>query len=279
MCGLVDVSFVVLIESGFGRGEKRSAGLISVLMRKAFTLIELLVVIAIIAILAAILFPVFAQAKASAKQSVCLANLKQIGLAVSLYQGDQDDAFPNNGDPYLWVGRRMRWPIMPYLSIGQAQKNGSFDTKNGKGSLLICPADSQSGTAFDATSYFLSASSYHTANQINAMTLRNLIYQVNDPGAGLICISQTSSNVATPSDKIIITEYFNSHQHAGSVAVGIWGSLQPGLKPGPDRWTGRRNHTFVDGHAKSLPVNRQNPSVDDCPDANLTPNGLLGSDL
>jgi|SRR5579862_4145518 len=63
-------------------------------MNKAFTLIELLVVIAIIAILAAILFPVFAQAKASAKQTVCLSNNKQLGLAFMMYAADDDDVFP-----------------------------------------------------------------------------------------------------------------------------------------------------------------------------------------
>lgn len=57
----------------------------------AFTLIELLVVIAIIAILAAILFPVFAQAKAAAKNTVALSNMKQIGLSIMLYAGDADD--------------------------------------------------------------------------------------------------------------------------------------------------------------------------------------------
>lgn len=59
--------------------------------RRAFTLIELLVVIAIIAILAAILFPVFAQAKAAAKASVAMSNQKQIGLAMVMYANDMDD--------------------------------------------------------------------------------------------------------------------------------------------------------------------------------------------
>lgn len=58
---------------------------------KAFTLIELLVVIAIIAILAAILFPVFAQAKKAAKKTTCITQSKQIGLAMMMYLGDNDD--------------------------------------------------------------------------------------------------------------------------------------------------------------------------------------------
>lgn len=59
-----------------------------------FTLIELLVVIAIIAILAAILFPVFAQAKDAAKKTVALSNVKQLALGYALYVGDVDDTFP-----------------------------------------------------------------------------------------------------------------------------------------------------------------------------------------
>ncbi|MDX2064203.1 MAG: prepilin-type N-terminal cleavage/methylation domain-containing protein [Fimbriimonadaceae bacterium] len=64
-------------------------------MKKAFTLIELLVVIAIIAILAAILFPVFAQAKAAAKKSQDLSNVKQISLGITLYTTDHDDMYPS----------------------------------------------------------------------------------------------------------------------------------------------------------------------------------------
>ncbi|MBX3118058.1 MAG: prepilin-type N-terminal cleavage/methylation domain-containing protein [Fimbriimonadaceae bacterium] len=91
-------------------------------MRKAFTLIELLVVIAIIAILAAILFPVFAQAKASAKKTASISGLKQVALGLPMYSVDYDDiAVPEYGygtptqpDAYLngntWVGR-----IYPYV--------------------------------------------------------------------------------------------------------------------------------------------------------------------
>jgi prepilin-type N-terminal cleavage/methylation domain-containing protein/prepilin-type processing-associated H-X9-DG protein len=82
-------------------------------MKRAFTLIELLVVIAIIAILAAILFPVFAQAKATAKQIVCLSNMKQVGLGAMMYLSDNDDVWfmaahydPQPGLPpqQIWIG-------------------------------------------------------------------------------------------------------------------------------------------------------------------------------
>ena len=63
-------------------------------MKKGFTLIELLVVIAIIAILAAILFPVFAQAREKARQASCLSNTKQMGTAIQLYVDDYDECFP-----------------------------------------------------------------------------------------------------------------------------------------------------------------------------------------
>ena len=59
--------------------------------RNAFTLIELLVVIAVIAILAAILFPVFAQARAAARQASCLSNVKQVALASMMYAQDYDE--------------------------------------------------------------------------------------------------------------------------------------------------------------------------------------------
>ena len=63
--------------------------------RSGFTLIELLVVIAIISVLAAILFPVFAQAREKARQAACVSNLKQIGLAFAMYMSDYDDLLPD----------------------------------------------------------------------------------------------------------------------------------------------------------------------------------------
>ena len=67
--------------------------------RKGFTLIELLVVIAIIAILAAILFPVFARAREKARAAQCMSNLKQLGLAIEMYSSDYDDRYPWAVDP------------------------------------------------------------------------------------------------------------------------------------------------------------------------------------
>src|SRR5476651_1344344 len=90
-------------------------------MKKAFTLIELLVVIAIIAILASILFPVFAQAKLAAKKTVDLSNIKQIGTAVVMYSTDYDDEWPMatyfpNGPSYGYMARWSSQLVLgPYI--------------------------------------------------------------------------------------------------------------------------------------------------------------------
>jgi len=103
-------------------------------MKKAFTLIELLVVIAIIAILAAILFPVFAQAKTAAKKTASLSNIKQIALAEIMYQNDADDNFVLSTQDYADSGcpfagncidgfsqPALSWPalLIPYIKTLQ----------------------------------------------------------------------------------------------------------------------------------------------------------------
>jgi len=108
-------------------------------INRAFTLIELLVVIAIIAILAAILFPVFAQAREKARQTSCLSNMKQIGLAAMQYVQDYDETYPRQTFNYQYpgdAGARQSWcPItarevmLPYIKNGATQQywNAGFN--------------------------------------------------------------------------------------------------------------------------------------------------------
>jgi len=90
-------------------------------LRSAFTLIELLVVIAIIAILAAILFPVFAQAREKARQAACASNQKQIGMAILQYVQDYDDAYPMAIYGTSASATSVSWPTLaqPYLKNTQ----------------------------------------------------------------------------------------------------------------------------------------------------------------
>ncbi len=102
-------------------------------IRKGFTLIELLVVIAIIAILAAILFPVFAKARDKARQTSCLSSLKQMGLATLQYVQDNDDGFPalNNvyNGPYRQPTAESIGVVDPYIKSEKFWQCASANTK------------------------------------------------------------------------------------------------------------------------------------------------------
>lgn len=107
-----------------------------------FTLIELLVVIAIIAILAAILFPVFAQAREKARSSSCLSNQKQVALAFSMYAQDYDETYPPFLDANNLTGSGpdgiARWEdiVKPYIKSGNV------------GGILTCPSASTRAYAY-----------------------------------------------------------------------------------------------------------------------------------
>src|SRR5207247_1686725 len=122
-------------------GLRKGAGQGMVRLRRkqgGFTLIELLVVIAIIAILAAILFPVFAQAREKARSSSCLSNQKQIALAFSMYSQDYDETYPPGffTDPVTSITYRWEDSVKPYIKGGNV------------GGILTCPSASSRAYAY-----------------------------------------------------------------------------------------------------------------------------------
>lgn len=104
---------------------------------RGFTLIELLVVIAIIAILAAILFPVFAQAREAARKTSCTSNLKQVGVAFSLYTQDYDESFPWAASNLGPVTSTWYDLVEPYVKVGATQFGFAPGTRR---TFYVCPS-------------------------------------------------------------------------------------------------------------------------------------------
>src|SRR3712207_2152067 len=155
--------------------------------RMGFTLIELLVVIAIIAILAAILFPVFAKARENARKASCASNMKQIGLGLAQYTQDNNETYPsqwlsNNVDPdFSWKGA-----IFPYVKSAQ---------------LFQCPSNTNTQTNNEGMATFRR---HYGGNGIGDRTPstpnnQNLVGRDNAIGAAL-------SEIVSPAQYIAVAE-------------------------------------------------------------------------
>ena len=197
--------------------------------KRAFTLIELLVVIAIIAILAAILFPVFTQAKGAAKKTQCLSNNKQIGLASKMYANDNDDtlaAWAALGTPVNGGASRYFPPdlqLMPYVKNNQIWK---------------CPDDSNSRHAPSTVPWFDGAyrtkalfRSYAYVGPLNTKTSGSAIdsktgaffFTNDDPSNGWKTSGRAETQIKSPSDLAIWIEQWSPGVKDEYVG-GIWGS-------------------------------------------------------
>ena len=229
--------------------------------RRGFTLIELLVVIAIIAILASIMLPALAAAKERGRSAVCQSNLRQIGIAFALYLEDDDYTYPSNGDPFLWMGRKWRWPLKQYIGLAASPVPGDPMHSIGKNrNILLCPGDLTALDTWDGTSYAYSMSFYLTPDQINSMTSIADTWTIPGPP----CNPQKGHGLKYPAQKAIVAEWLSNHE---SPHVG-WNS-----------WEGGRNYLFADGHCKYLKARQIIPANDNLPDINLTHDGINGKDI
>ncbi|MES2459380.1 MAG: DUF1559 domain-containing protein [Armatimonadota bacterium] len=241
--------------------------------RRGFTLIELLVVIAIIAILAAILFPVFAQAREKARQIACLSNTKQLALGVMQYSQDYDETLPVVGNNNQCRGR-WHWQIFPYVKTTQVYTCPNVSSNQWSSTANFAVP----GGCTSPPAGYNDRSGYGWNYALGYDSVR---FPSNGPASGFAL-----SAIGKPADTIIIGD--TGFDHPGAVpattesnaSVG-WTMLpadprnattafkQPGLYPqfrhnmtaskaavgGFQLPTaGRANFCFLDGHAKSLDI-------------------------
>jgi prepilin-type N-terminal cleavage/methylation domain-containing protein len=209
--------------------------------KSGFTLIELLVVIAIIAILAAILFPVFAQARAAARKTSCLSNLKQLGLGFMMYSQDYDETFPgikfgNNAASEGWP-----WTVYP----GSVDWTGVFTVgvqpyiKNKQ--ILQCPSgtDTNRWSGERGISYCYNEYMYNYYNGFNKQSALS-----NTPGG--------VAKVALLSD-CYTSGIFNDWEGEGPAPVDGFNRIRYGQY---SPWMSNHEGSvflYGDGHSKFIP--------------------------
>lgn len=204
---------------------------------KGFTLIELLVVIAIIAILAAILFPVFARAREKARQASCTSNLKQLGLAAAMYSTDYDGCIVPAYTYFPDAGHRIADVMLlldPYTKNAQVWQcpSSSFATYSGP---PYCPVGTKLSLSYGIACYnkfALGTGCYYVCN-LDGSSRR--------PGA------VREGDVAEPAEEVLLMDAPRSRvslAHFNPVAY-------PAYEAGFGRHNGQCNLLFGDGHVKS----------------------------
>jgi len=215
--------------------------------RAGFTLIELLVVIAIIAILAAILFPVFQRVRENARRSACLSNTKQLSIAFTQYTQDSDERMPNLIKGGSGEGISGGWNY--YTKFGDATNPAAFDMSLGsiypfiksKG-VYLCPDDSPGQAAGDS---YAASSCLFTATQAGTALAPGKSLAVFDNPAGTMLLCEEASGLATGTTN---DANFLNNQTASVTAVAKGDNISL-------RHTGGCNVAFIDGHSKYFLVN------------------------
>lgn len=235
--------------------------------RRGFTLIELLVVIAIIAILAAILFPVFARAREQARATTCISNLKQLGLGIMMYVQDYDETFPvpnmqamvqsptdicgevYGGHAGIGTGGNYQEPAawIQQYSIG-AQLYPY--TKNWQ--LWACSSDSGVTTQWQMrkrwTSYHYRFFFYSGFVSTSPAGLPGNAGNCGSVFGPLTPVKESS--LSKPADTFVFHELWVFHDNRTEPLAWLSGK-NPNSGMGA---TAKMNFTFADGHAKSYPV-------------------------
>ena len=221
--------------------------------KNAFTLIELLVVIAIIAILAAILFPVFAQAREKARQTACLSNMKQIGTAVMMYTQDYDETYVSNylfGPPTYTFMTRWWWGelLYPY-------------TKNA--GVFLCPSDEAKRPVEQSIPNPMVPKYSYAMNRVtgwaNAASKdkKGVLMSSKNPqptGFGVGDRGSSVAEVAEPADTIMIADMIlRSSNLSSAIQPQFWQDQQLDYAQAqriPNRHSDGFCAVFADGHAK-----------------------------
>ena len=224
-------------------------------MRRAFTLIELLVAIAIIALLAAILFPVFASSKQASKKTVCLSNLKGMGIAFALYLSDSDGVYPSCDNDKAKIEGAPPEPEAPEEE-GDPERDWTITTqpyvKNFD--ILRCPED-DSLRPKDPKNPDL-AREYRTSYTVNGWAEYDLAESAVNRPANWVLLGERNNKLRGP--KTWWMFYWWTWQ---GDSPRIW---PPAASPDPapkaaeelalDRHNKSPNWLFGDGHVKNAPL-------------------------